>query len=70
MDEQRIGPYAVWHHEHFFRDLGESRTEIEDLVHYVPPFGPLGELFHPFLIAPALAKIFAFREKAVTRLFG
>jgi len=70
VDEQRVGPYAIWHHEHFFRDLGDGRTEIEDVVHYVPPFGPLGEIVHPFLIAPELRKIFAFREQAVRQLFG
>ncbi len=70
VDEQRVGPYAVWHHEHFFRDARAGCTEIEDLVHYVPPFGPLGEIVHPFLIAPELRKIFAFREQAVRQLFG
>lgn len=70
IDEQRIGPYALWHHEHSFRELEGGRTEIADVVHYAPPFGVLGELAHPFLIAPELAKIFAFREKAVRERFG
>lgn len=70
VDEQRVGPYAVWHHEHSFREIEPGRVEIADLVHYVPPFGPLGECAHPFLIAPALEKIFAFREAAVRQRFG
>jgi ligand-binding SRPBCC domain-containing protein len=70
IDEQRIGPYAIWHHEHTFRELDGGRTEISDAVQYAPPFGLLGELVHPFFIAPELAKIFAFREKAVREIFG
>ncbi len=70
IDEQRIGPYALWHHEHSFRELEGGRTEITDVVQYAPPFGILGELVHPFLIAPELARIFAFRERAVRERFG
>ncbi len=70
VDEQRVGPYAVWHHEHFFTALDGGRTEIRDLVHYVLPFGWLGEIVHPFIVAPQLEKIFAFREKAVAARFG
>ena len=70
IDEQRIGPYSLWHHEHSFREVEDGRTEITDVVQYAPPFGILGEIVHPFLIAPELAKIFAFREKAVRKLFG
>ena len=70
VDEQRVGPYAIWHHEHHFKDLGNGTVEMQDKVTYVPPFGPLGELVHPFIIKPQLDRIFAHREKAVTELFG
>jgi len=70
VDEQRVGPYAIWHHEHHFKDLGDGRVEMHDRVTYVPPCGLLGELVHPFIIKPQLDKIFAFREQAVTELFG
>jgi ligand-binding SRPBCC domain-containing protein len=69
VDEQRIGPYRIWHHEHHFRPLDGGRVEMTDRVTYVLPFGPLGDLVHPFLVKPQLAKIFAFREKAVAGLF-
>lgn len=69
IDEQRTGPYAVWHHEHEFHDLGNGRTELIDRVTYVPPFGLLGELVHPWLVKPRLDHIFAFREQAVRELF-
>ncbi|MBE2287145.1 MAG: SRPBCC family protein [Prosthecobacter sp.] len=69
IDEQRVGPYAVWHHEHEFHDLGDGRVEMADKVTYVLPFGPLGDLVHPLLVKPQLDTIFAFREKAVGELF-
>jgi ligand-binding SRPBCC domain-containing protein len=70
VDEQRVGPYAIWHHEHTFTVLEGGRTEIRDVVHYVLPMGWLGNLAHPFLVAPALRKIFAHREKVVRERFG
>lgn len=70
VDEQRVGPYTLWHHEHWFRALDAGRTEVRDRVHYIVPFGPLGEIVRPFLVQPELEKIFRFREEAVTRIFG
>ncbi len=70
VDEQRIGPYRIWHHEHHFKELAGGRVEITDRVTYVLPFGPLGNFAHPFLVKPQLAKIFAFREQAVRELFS
>ncbi len=70
VDEQRVGPYAIWHHEHTFTALDGGRTEICDVVHYTLPLGWLGNLVHPFLVAPELRKIFTFREQAVRERFG
>jgi len=69
IDEQRVGPYAVWHHEHEFHDLGDGRIEMEDKATYVLPFAPLGDLAHAWLVQPQLKRIFAYREKAVRELF-
>lgn len=69
VDEQRVGPYRIWHHEHHFTALDADHTEMVDKVTYVLPFGPLGNLVHPFLVKPQLARIFRFREAAVERLF-
>lgn len=69
-DEQRVGPYALWHHEHFFRKIDDGRVEVGDLVHYALPFGIFGTLAHPLLVKRELGKIFSFREKAVADFFG
>ena len=69
VDEQRRGPYSLWHHEHHFRDLPDGGVEMEDVVTYIPPFGPLGALVHPFLIAPQLRSIFDHRERVIAEEF-
>lgn len=70
IDEQRVGPYRVWHHEHRFRELGPSQVEVTDRVTYVLPFGPLGSLLHGVMVKPQLNKIFAYRDKVITEIFG
>lgn len=69
VDEQRFGPYALWHHKHFFRAV-EGGTEMEDIVDYKLPMGVLGQLVHPFLVKSKLEDIFEFRRKTLVRLFG
>lgn len=69
VDEQRAGPYALWHHEHRFTYLVDGRVEIHDLVTYRLPFQPFGELAHPWLVKPRLESIFAYREARVRELF-
>ncbi len=69
VDEQRVGPYAIWHHEHGFRDLGDGRVELLDRVTYRLPFQPFGDLVHGILVQPRLASIFAFRKIKVEELF-
>jgi ligand-binding SRPBCC domain-containing protein len=68
VDEQRVGPYTIWHHEHHFVQQ-EGGIEMTDIVSYKLPFGFLGRLVHPFLVAPKLNEIFAFRFKKVDELF-
>ncbi|MEO5754225.1 MAG: SRPBCC family protein [Chthoniobacterales bacterium] len=62
VDEQRVGPYRLWHHEHYFQEV-ESGTEVHDLVTYVPPLGPLGALLNRWLIRPQLERIFDYRRE-------
>jgi ligand-binding SRPBCC domain-containing protein len=63
VDEQVRGPYRLWEHAHSFYD-GRDGTIIEDIVRYVLPFWPLGELSHP-IVRLQLARIFRFRQSAV-----
>jgi len=69
VDEQRSGPYALWHHAHWFRDIGRGRVELEDRVTYRLPFQPFGDLVHSLLVKPQLKEIFAYRTQAMARFF-
>lgn len=69
VDEQRFGPYALWHHKHFIRPI-EGGVEMEDIIDYKIPLGFLGRLVHPFLVKPTLKEIFNFRTKKLIELFG
>jgi ligand-binding SRPBCC domain-containing protein len=69
VDEQRKGPYRLWHHEHHFREIPEG-VEMTDIVSYELPMGPLGKLVHPILVKKKLEEIFAYRFKIVEELFN
>ncbi|MES2748597.1 MAG: SRPBCC family protein [Bacteroidota bacterium] len=69
VDEQRFGPYALWHHKHFFKEI-EGGVEMEDIVDYKVPFGILGQWMHPILVKPKLNEIFEYRRKKLIELFG
>jgi ligand-binding SRPBCC domain-containing protein len=69
VDEQRFGPYALWHHKHFIKAI-EGGVEMEDIIDYKLPMGILGQLVHPFLVQPKLEEIFNYRTKKLEALFG
>ena len=69
VDEQRYGPYALWHHKHFIKEI-ENGVEMEDIIDYKVPFGWIGQLFHPYLVKPKLEEIFEYRQKKLVELFG
>jgi ligand-binding SRPBCC domain-containing protein len=69
IDEQRVGPYKIWHHEHHFKQV-DGGVEMTDIVTYVLPFGILGKLVHPWLVKPKLEQIFNYRFQKVDELFS
>jgi ligand-binding SRPBCC domain-containing protein len=69
VDEQRAGPYAMWHHEHDFRDV-LGGTEMHDIVHYAVPGGPIGDVINSCIVTRKIADIFAHRRSALNALFG
>jgi ligand-binding SRPBCC domain-containing protein len=68
VDEQRSGPFAMWHHEHHFEEV-EGGVKMTDLLHYAVPLGPLGALANPLFVKDRVEEIFRFRDQAVDRLF-
>ncbi|MBL0012348.1 MAG: SRPBCC family protein [Flavobacterium sp.] len=69
VDEQRFGPYSLWHHKHFLKEI-PGGVEMEDIIDYKIPLGWLGQLIHPILVKPKLDEIFEYRRKKLIELFG
>ena len=69
VDIQLYGPYALWHHKHFLKQI-DGGVEFEDIIDYKIPLGILGRLVHPFLVKPKLEEIFAYRQQKLIELFG
>ncbi|MFY0631435.1 MAG: SRPBCC family protein [Flavobacteriaceae bacterium] len=69
VDEQRFGPYSLWHHKHFINEI-DGGVEMEDIIDYKVPFGVLGRMVHPFIVKPKLEEIFSYRQKKLIELFG
>ena len=69
VDEQRFGPYQLWHHQHHFKTV-EGGVEMTDIVHYRNPLGFLGNIANTLFIKAQLKQIFEFRFKVVEDLFG
>ena len=69
VDEQRFGPYALWHHQHHFKQV-EGGIMMRDIVNYAIPFGFLGRMANTLFVKKKLKEVFSFREEAIGRLFG
>ncbi|MDC1031699.1 SRPBCC family protein [Flavobacteriaceae bacterium] len=69
VDEQRFGPYSLWHHKHFLKPIPNG-VEMVDIIDYKIPLGILGQLVHPILVAPKLKEIFEYRKQALIELYG
>lgn len=69
VDEQRIGPYKLWHHQHHLIQMEEG-VLMRDIVTYQPPFGILGALANKLLISKKLNEIFNYRKIVLEKKFG
>ena len=69
VDEQRVGPYKIWHHQHRIHPV-EDGVLMTDLVTYKPPLGFIGGLANRVLIKKKLDEIFEFRRKKLIQIFG
>lgn len=68
VDEQRFGPYSMWHHQHHFKQV-EGGIEMTDIVNYAVPMGFLGRMMNSIMISNEIEKIFSYREKKIAELF-
>lgn len=68
VDEQRLGPYAFWHHQHRFEEV-PGGVRMEDVVNYALPLGPFGDMVHWLFVEKRLEGIFDFRARTLARKF-
>ncbi|PKQ60849.1 hypothetical protein BZG02_17765 [Labilibaculum filiforme] len=68
VDEQRVGPYSLWHHQHIIRQQGD-KVVMKDIVSYQPPLGFLGSIANKLIIENKLNEIFDYRTQILEELF-
>lgn len=68
VDEQRFGPYALWHHYHYF-EATEKGVLMTDILHYAIPYGIIGRMANAVLVENKIEEIFEYRRKAVDSIF-
>ncbi|MDZ4793131.1 MAG: SRPBCC family protein [Bacteroidota bacterium] len=69
IDEQRFGPYSLWHHQHHFKAI-PGGVEMTDIVHYKNPFWVMGKIANALFVKKKLDSIFTYRYKKAEELFG
>lgn len=69
VDEQRVGPYRLWHHQHHIQPSGNG-VLMTDIVTYIPPLGFIGVLANRLFIQKKLKEIFDYRFTAIEQHFS
>lgn len=69
VDEQRVGPYAFWHHQHHFKAVGD-KVVMADILNYKLPFGLLGKAVDTLYVRKEVEAIFAYRKQILVKRFG
>ncbi|PLK42820.1 SRPBCC family protein [Emticicia sp. TH156] len=69
VDEQRMGPYQFWHHQHKLKEI-KNGVLMEDIIHYKLPLGVLGNIANSIMVSGQLEEIFEYRQKKLIELFG
>lgn len=69
VDEQRAGPYKLWHHQHIIEEISNG-VRVRDIVDYQMRFGIFGSAAHALIVSRQLREIFAYRTQALNRFFN
>ena len=69
VDEQRFGPFALWHHQHHFKEV-KGGVLMTDMLNYAIPYGFIGRIANNLFVAKQVNEIFAYREKVIGGIFG
>ena len=68
IDEQKIGPFALWCHQHFFSEV-DNGVVMTDEISYAVPFGILGRIANWMLVEKQVDNIFKYRTERIKSLF-
>lgn len=68
VDEQRKGPYAIWHHEHHFKAVAGG-VLMTDILHYDIGKSIFGWMAGKMFVNKKVKDIFAFRFKMLESYF-
>lgn len=69
VDEQRTGPYALWHHQHHFKEV-KGGVLMTDILNYAVPYGFIGRLANDLVVERQIRHIFTYRTNEINKLFG
>ena len=69
IDDQRVGPYKFWQHQHHFEQVNEC-IMMTDVIHYSIGYGWLGLLIEKYFVKSQVDKIFKYREQQIKKIFG
>ena len=69
VDEQRKGPYKMWHHEHTIIPTDDG-VIMKDLITYEPPLGFFGAIANSLFIKKQLEGIFDHRKRVLDEKYN
>jgi ligand-binding SRPBCC domain-containing protein len=69
VDEQRVGPYHIWHHEHHFEEK-DGGVLMTDILHYNVGMSFLGWIASKLFVDKKVQGIFDYRYKILEQRFG
>lgn len=69
VDDQRFGPYALWHHQHHFKEVNGG-VEMFDEIAYAVPYGWIGQLANWIFVGREVNAIFSHRFTILEKYFS
>ena len=69
VDEQRKGPYNIWHHEHHFREV-DGGVMMTDLLHYDIGKSIFGAIAGKLFVHKKVQQIFKYRYQVLEKYFS
>jgi len=68
VDEQRKGPYSIWHHEHHFQEM-EGGVLMTDILYYDIGKSFFGWIAGKLFVHKKIKQIFSYRYKTLETYF-